>query len=329
MYDTSVLQRELTPAEYDDLRHRRANREFGPTVGNLPGVALAAISAFAGIGGAIITRMLINDLGWTSWTPSFLPEGWMPAFWPERWPPSLVLLAVAIGIFTWVVLRRSDRRESRRQPRIAAFALANGLSYEVSGIRRVRGVLFEQYGPNLVNHTVSSTDGRLAESGRYSWVEPNSSSTEDGRGRDVEHTWYYVAWRLPAGSPKILLLRRRGSDLTKSFDKFRRFKKEDRVTLGPPLDGTYRAYTLGKSGRDSKAEFFDPRFRQLVANVVPPHFDIEFSDGQLLIFTKRKLPFDQAETWQLIGRIEDQLVNPLWEAAAGQNWPSVPGATLP
>lgn len=250
-----------------------------------------------------------------------LQDGSSPAE-PWDWSTLILLPYLAIPIVAVVVLVRTIRRRSGvRQFRLDGFARANGLDYRPIAVPvALPGLIFTMGGTSVVRDLVWR-DGRSPLA-----VANLETTIGSGRNRKV-HRWGYVALRLPATLPHIVLDAVGNNSLLHPRLPVA-FAKDQRLTLEGDFDRHFELYC--PRGYETDALYlFTPdvmaRFIDTVAEL-----DVEIVDDHLFLYSPKDLSTLDPEVWTWLTSIAEVLTERVaqWERWRDRRLEPVGAATM-
>lgn len=225
--------------------------------------------------------------------------------------PLAVLLAVGLACHYRL-------ESSEHEYRLFTLAQANGLVYEP-----------RETGPPLPGMIFRHGFARKASRRMYSegapqFVEFGNYEAVTGSGKtSTRHRWGYIAIRLNAPAPHIVLDAKRTRSLDSSgLPRF--MSAEHRVPLSPEFEEDFTLYTM-EAHQDEARKLFSPQlFQRLQASA--GRFDIEVVEEWLFVYSPEHIVSPDLKIWSWVSPLTSQLME---AAARWRSGPQKPAETLP
>ncbi|MFB9310150.1 hypothetical protein BJY17_000397 [Agromyces hippuratus] len=211
-----------------------------------------------------------------------------------------------VGVSTVLLVRSLVRRTGRRQYRLHRFAAANGMTYApVQPGPQLPGMIFTRSGTERA-YDVVARGGRHPVS-----IANHHSTTGEGKGRE-RHRWGYVAVRLPASLPHIVL-DAKGNNALGRRNLPIEFARSQRLRLEGDFD---RYFELScPEGYESDALYlFTPDVMAAFIDTVA-ELDVEIVDDHLFLYSRKDLSTLDPATWVWLFSVVDALTERVsrWE----------------
>jgi len=215
---------------------------------------------------------------------------------------AFALIAYSLFAYVYAAVRR------RREPdelRFAWTAGANGLRY-LRGALPSGGTMIMRIGHSLTGDRHFGSAGR----GEFGVLQ---YSTGYGRGEE-RHTWHYIAARLPAPLPHLVLdAAANNRPVFGSSDLPRVFDKRQRVSLEGGFDRRFQLYAPAEYAQDALYVFTPDVMAAFIDNAAA--YDVEIVDDTVMFFSEGGVDYRRAEPWTDAERILTAVVPVLAERA--------------
>lgn len=290
--DTAALEERIDRASLRTYR-ARLPASVRPSLATAfwPALLLAAALVLL----AFWTSLLGDDL----FAPSDPGEGFAAWFLLVPYLGFVVVSAV-------LVVRALVRRAGRRQYRLHRFAEANGMTYApVQPGPAFPGMIFTRGGTELAYDVVSRA-GKHPVS-----IANHHATTGEGKSRE-QHRWGYVAIRLPASLPHVVLDAKGNNSLGRRNLPVE-FARSQRLRLEGDFDRYFELYC--PDGYETDALYlFTP---EVMAGFIDTaaELDVEIVDDHMFLYSRKDLSTLDPETWRWLFSIVDALTEQVarWE----------------
>ncbi|GAA4193100.1 hypothetical protein GCM10022219_14410 [Microbacterium oryzae] len=214
---------------------------------------------------------------------------------------ALVVAAAIAGVILWA-FRTHRRRQRERQYRLDRFARANGMSYvPVVKAPPLPGMIFGVGRERRAWDLVRGDAPRFVEFANYQYT------TGSGKHKTT-HTWAYVAIRLDAPLPHIVLdaLGNNsifGSNLPVGFDA------DQRLSLEGDFDRHFALYCPEGYEADALYLFTPDIMARFLDNA--GQLDVEIVDDWMFLYTRRRISTLDPATWAWLFSVVGALIGKL------------------
>ncbi len=286
--DTTPLTAPVDPAELKEFL--RKDRTVGPP---LEGGSLEAWMVLLGLCGAGFALVMIFI--------GLVAEAFLDTLVLGVLPLIVALLLVAIG---WRASERANQQYKMARYRFARFVQANGFVNEGRELdRKLPGILFTVGRSRVASPVLRREDGRFVEFSNYRYA----------RARSDRYRWGYVAIKLNALLPNIVLDARGNNGLWGQSNLPVVLRPEQRQSLGAEFDEHFTLYCPAGYERDALYLFTPDIMARFIDNAA--QVDVEIVDDWLFLYAKRPLVTTDPATWMWLMTTVDALNQKLdqWE----------------
>jgi len=286
--DTTPLTAPVDPAELKEFTRR--NRTVGPPP---EGGTLGAWMLLAGLGlvGFALFAIFVG----------LVAEAFLDTLVMGVLPLIVALLLMAVG---WRLSARANQQYRMARYRFAGFVQANGLANEGRELDRdLPGILFTVGRSRVASPVLRREEGRFVEFSNYRYA----------RARGDRHLWGYVAIKLNALLPNIVLDARGNNGLWGQSNLPVVLRPEQRQSLGAEFDEHFTLYCPAGYERDALYLFAPDIMARFIDNAA--QVDVEIVDDWLFLYAKRPLVTTDPEIWTWLMTTVDALTQKLdqWE----------------
>ena len=269
--DTTPLTAPVDPAELKEFTRR--NRTVGPPP---EGGTLGAWMLLAGLGlvGFALFAIFVG----------LVAEAFLDTLVMGVLPLIVALLLMAVG---WRLSARANQQYRMARYRFAGFVQANGLANEGRELDRdLPGILFTVGRSRVASPVLRREEGRFVEFSNYRYA----------RARGDRHLWGYVAIKLNALLPNIVLDARGNNGLWGQSNLPVVLRPEQRQSLGAEFDEHFTLYCPAGYERDALYLFAPDIMARFIDNAA--QVDVEIVDDWLFLYARRDLSTLDPRTWE-------------------------------